>query len=407
MSNLQVHNIAANTMAQQLNRPQKFSKPETVSPLGADSVELSTKSKGLSKKTKLAVILGAIGIVGTAVALILRGKFSKAVELAEHIEFTRASSIEEAIEFGQKHFGIQNYKNFTENDLEVLNWINEGLTIINNKFKGKVKIPRTIEYLNEAESKMIACVRSGRKKWDSWLGINKHFFDNIDNLLDKEIKNFTVDLDKFDPKTTEGLKELMQKYKQGELTSLNDKKRLYENLIKIESEASQNPVRVIQEILSNPEAKQKLIDKGILYGDDHNKIKFLGRFEVDLNEDLSKQMDPRFVEYLKEVLAKETGFKMKHNEQSQFRTIFHEIGHYNDKVRSELESATGSVEFFDKLKAWNNNNKDFSTAYTVSDYASTSPSEFVAEVFAELVSGHKMSDEVMELYNRLGGKLVA
>ena len=158
--------------------------------------------------------------------------------------------------------------------------------------------------------------------------------------------------------------------------------------------------------MNNPEAKQKLIDKGLLYGENNNKYKLFDQFEIDLDKDLYTQADPRFVEIMKKIFIRESGYKMKHNEQSPFRTIFHEIGHLNDKVRNDDEALTGNVSFFEKIKAWGDNKKDFGTACSVSDYASTSPGEFVAEVFAELASGNKLSDEVMELYQRLGGKII-
>ena len=66
------------------------------------------------------------------------------------------------------------------------------------------------------------------------------------------------------------------------------------------------------------------------------------------------------------------------------------------------KNITGKQSFADKLKNWENN-ADFGIALEVSDYASTSPSEFVAEVFAELMSGNKLSDEVMKLYAKYKG----
>ena len=404
MAELQVKNVTHNK-TQQLQKPQKFSKSEKVKDFPNDSVEISTKQKTRSKKTKWGIFLGVLGAIGTAALLILRGKFSKAIQLAEHIEFTKANSIEEAIEFGRQHLGIKKYKNFTDKDLDTLNWINEGLTKINNKFKGKTKIPKTIEYI-EAEKGIMARVRHNGIRYDSWLGINKSFFENIDNILKNIAFINDKDYELFDETTTKSLKKLMQKYKEGKLTNIEDKIKLFNEIKTLENEKLQSPARFIQEIMKNPEAKQKLIDKGLLYGENHNKYKIFDSFEIDLDKDLYAQTDPRFVETMKKILIKESGYKMKHREQSPYRTIFHEIGHLNDKVRNDDEALTGNVSFFEKIKAWGDNKKDFGTTCSVSDYASTSPGEFVAEVFAELVSGNKLSDEVMKLYKRLGGKLV-
>ena len=405
MVEIQVQNVPHNISTQKLQKPQKFSKPEKAKDFGNDSVEISTKQPKLTKKTKWGIFLGVLGAIGTAVLLILKGKFSKAVQLAEHIDFTRANSLEEAIEFGRKHLGIKKYKNFTDKDLDTINWINEGLTKISNKFKGKAKIPKTIEYI-EAEKGVMARVQHNGIKYDSWLGINKSFFENIDNILKNKAFINDRDYELFDEKTTKRLKELMQKYKEGKLTNLEDKIQLFDEIRAFENEKLQSPARFIQEIMNNPEAKQKLIDKGLLYGENNNKYKLFDQFEIDLDKDLYTQADPRFVEIMKKIFIRESGYKMKHNEQSPFRTIFHEIGHLNDKVRNDDEALTGNVSFFEKIKAWGDNKKDFGTACSVSDYASTSPGEFVAEVFAELASGNKLSDEVMELYQRLGGKII-
>ena len=403
---MQIQYNPININTQKLNAPQKHQKTAT-EPLKNDSVEFSAKpKKEISKKNKWGIFLGILGVIGTAALLILRGKFSKAVELAEHIEFTKAKTYEEAIEFGKKHLGIKKYKNFTDKDLETLNWINEGLTKISNKFKGKTKIPKTIEYI-ESEKGRMACVECSGHRYSSWLGINKNCIENLDNLLKNKTKINSRDFEFFDETTTKNLQQLLKKYEQGKLTKLEDKIKLFNEIQIFENEKLQSPAKFIQEIMKNPEAKQRLIDKGLLYGENHNMYKFYDTFEIDLTKDLYTQADPRFVEAMKKILIKESGYKMKHREQSEFRTIFHEIGHLNDKVRYGDDGLTGKIDFYQKLKAWGDNKKDFGIACTVSNYASTSPGEFVAEVFAELVSGNKLSDEVLELYQRLGGKMIA
>lgn len=67
----------------------------------------------------------------------------KPLSLAPNIKFIRANKIEEAKEFAEKNFKI---KNFKISDLNTANWVNEGLSVLNNKFKGKVYMPSTIEY---------------------------------------------------------------------------------------------------------------------------------------------------------------------------------------------------------------------------------------------------------------------
>ena len=79
--------------------------------------------------------LAAAGSIGTVIYLIMHGKVGKATQLAEQIDFKPAQTIEEAIQFGKDNLKIKKYKGFTENDLEVLNFINEGFTNVSNKLK--------------------------------------------------------------------------------------------------------------------------------------------------------------------------------------------------------------------------------------------------------------------------------
>ena len=78
------------------------------------------------------------------------------------------------------------------------------------------------------------------------------------------------------------------------------------------------------------------------------------------------------------------------------------MGHLQFKPISE---GTGRVDFYERLnKYWNGDKDAFKTALSVSDYASTSPGEFVAEAFAEMVSGHKLSDKAVKLFEDLTSK---
>lgn len=65
------------------------------------------------------------------------------LQLEPKIEFKKAESVEEAEEYAKLNFKI---KDFKVNDLEVANWINEGLTVLSNKFNGKVYMPRKVVY---------------------------------------------------------------------------------------------------------------------------------------------------------------------------------------------------------------------------------------------------------------------
>lgn len=96
----------------------------------------------MSNTQKAVISLGAIGTGIIATKLLLKGKVKEAVKLAEHIEFQKATKLEDAINFAKTNLGIelQNVKN-----LHVANFINENLVKLSNKAKGEIDLPKSIK----------------------------------------------------------------------------------------------------------------------------------------------------------------------------------------------------------------------------------------------------------------------
>ena len=101
------------------------------------------------------------------------------------------------------------------------------------------------------------------------------------------------------------------------------------------------------------------------------------------------------------------------SKRSAFDSLYHEEGHlfhsknaildyekmhvtYDDATGKAAEIRSGAREFLESA------DEQF-IASTVSDYAKKSPLEFVAEVYARMVSGHKFGDDVMKLYEKYKG----
>ena len=125
------------------SQPKISNQPHT------DVVELSAK-QGLKNRLSNLSTAQKIGIGGLIVAglgalayVLTRGRVGavQVKQLAEHIDFKKAKTYEEAVEFGKKHLGIKQYEGFTAQDTEVINWINEGLVNVSNYQKGKLKMP--------------------------------------------------------------------------------------------------------------------------------------------------------------------------------------------------------------------------------------------------------------------------
>ena len=367
--------------------------------LKQDSFESSVekqKKKGLTKLQKWGIALGTTAALGVVAFYALRGRFNISKQLAEHIDFQEAKTIEEAIEFGKKHLGIKSYKGFGEKDLEVINWFNEGLVNTSNAMKGKLNGPNRIVYRSLGEIDTIAGVnRLGDFE------LNRDYFNSLDDLLNKAVAGYEKKLNKFDETQILSLKESLAKFKEGKISTLKDKLYLVRSLNYVDRQVNRGSIKKILEVMNDESARNVLIEKGIIQPD--GKYKLFGTdILIDLTEDSLKGTDPHIREMITSELLSKSGYKFKYKEQTVFRTIYHELGHLQDSYTPYGKNTTGVQNFADKLKNWENK-ADFGTALEVSEYASTSPSEFVAEVFAELMSGNKLSDKVMELYAKYKG----
>lgn len=80
---------------------------------------------------------------------------------------------------------------------------------------------------------------------------------------------------------------------------------------------------------------------------------------------------------------------------NQYHVIFHESGH--------LAHYVSNPHVYLQLYGKKLSSKDILIAEKVSLYAGESKLEFIAEVFAGLVSGREFDDDIMKLYNSLGG----
>ena len=91
---------------------------------------------------------------------------------------------------------------------------------------------------------------------------------------------------------------------------------------------------------------------------------------------------------------------------STFSTIYHEMGHLQHTVNTNVNLVDlGEGKYADLFK------NSIDTAKKISDYATTDPTEFVAETFSKLctqkqIGGQLLDDDVMELYKKLGGYML-
>lgn len=375
------------------SRPVNTNSQQTITP----SHNIEEKKVSTKKKIAIGVAIG-LGLAALAgIKILSKGKINsvKLKQLAEHIDFEKSKTLEEAIEFGKKHLGIESYEGFANADLDVINWINEGLVNVSNFQKGKLKIPDIIRYIENTNSKLAAQVSCSGKYYDNILEINKNYIKNIDKHISDVLRG-GFNTKGFNQETIKDILKNIEKFKNNQLTDLNDKIKLFEDISKIKTENSITPLRKLTKILENPEAKQKLIYAGILKGEEIDLAILKGFPKININH--LEQYDQRMLNIVLPTLTEKSGYKLIHEGASPFRTIYHEMGHLQFKP---IGKGTGDVEFFDRLGFWNGDKKAMGTAYTVSNYAATSPNEFLAEAFAEKVSGNTLTKDAQELFERI------
>ena len=410
------------TQAMPVNQPDK-----------GDEVVINGEKKGLSKRAKWGIGLGLIAGAAVVVGLILRGKFSKAKEaafqLAEHIDFKKAETVEEARNFAKTHLGI---KTIDENmPLDVLNWVNEGLVNINNVRKGKAKLPDSLGY-QAMDSDILACViqKQDGGKFGSILNINKNALDSLDEYFNINIKSFIEDgLGVFkegsDGKlsvsnfysnsvATPSLIEKVNKWREDSSSfSIIDKIQFYEDFSKLNHAVNSfynAPLSKLEQLLKNPGIEETLLMHFNL--PDINQIKKL----------TTEQQRNVLVNVVNTCLSSGDRINLSYSKGDKFETIYHEIGHlehctnigYENYMKlgkpEECISYLGKIS--DETSEFLQSQEKQQTAYRVTPYATESPAEFVAEVYRRIIQKRvagdtkPLNEDIMHLYSEYKGVAV-
>lgn len=401
----------------------------TTQPYPQDSVEINGKKKVLSSGQKWGIGLG-IAAALTAAALLLRGKVGAAQEeaakLAEHIDFTPAKTTKEAIEFAKTKLGVKNYDGSMP--LDVMNWVNEGLTNVNNVRKGKAKLFDTIGYVAR-DNNSLACMVNDitNPQYGAVLNVNKRTFENIGNVIKRGIQN-SLDA-KILYKDKEGKLALYEFYNCGEVSdnllknlnkfnenpesfSLIDKIKLYEDYTSMNNAINSfyaAPYSKIQQLLKNEGIRETLLA--------HSKLPDLKQLE----KLSTKQQKAVLIDVINTCLRSGDNICLSYSAGDKFGTIYHENGHLDHLVKigkdkflsmgkpKECIQALGKVS--DITNDFVNSKEKQQIANRVSGYASTSPLEFVAETYRKLINkalggDEKISDDIIKLYNEYGGPAI-
>lgn len=421
-------NNYTNTAPQWQQKPYNAQK---LVPMTQDEVSFSTHSTEVEEKKKSTAkkwgILTGAALGLAAAGLIIKGRLKAVTQLAEHIDFTPAKTMEEAKEFAKQHLKIKKFD--TANDLDLANWVNEGLVNINNKYKGKAHMPKEVRPTSQnLKSSAIASMRLGVDKGFSMkaiLTVNVDYFNNAHKSIDKQLKDFRFQLIPrkdggndikmsllpfFNTDKLLDIMNLSEKFVEGKASKIDivALKKSFMDYYAYSNVLDANPMTIINDVYSQ---------KGVV--DLLKKHMKQGSFKSV--EELGKMTNKEQVDYLFEASDALTGLpfnqhpssKILASKRSVFDTLYHEEGHLFHHKNTILDfddmhviynKQTGKPDKIGALaKGFLESKEEQFIASTVSRYAQNSPLEFVAEVYARMLNGEKFGDDVMNLYNKYKG----
>lgn len=434
------------------------------------------KKKKLSTGAKVGIGAVFLATAGLIAFLVMKGKVSEAKQLAEHIEFKPAQTLEEAIKFGKEHLGIKSYEDFGANDLDAINWLNEGFVNVSNRMKGKLRMPKQILFTDDqnilGEHSLAGVVSDSNlpqelKKYSGSFFLNKKFFSDpieaVNNDFKKALKHGYFEKTEdgkikvnslFAPETGDMLIDIIEDFQREK--SFNSAVRVsvaIENMRNAVNAYTKNPLEVIQSLLKDEKNISMFKEAGI--NTSLNDIKNLSlKEQIEIRKTMTallkeqneasyvnnligsdkqyaeKLVEKGFldkVETIKEIETNKLAEIIKYTEEytgkkekfypielcideldksSPFATVYHEMGHLQDMKPRCLTTAKYNYDYSkysQELKDWVDNDDNIRIASRVSGYSTSGPGEFIAETFAKLVEGRKVSQEVKDLYRKLGG----
>ena len=434
------------------------------------------KKKKLSTGAKIGIGAGVLATAGLIAFLVMKGRTSETKQLAEHIEFKPAQTLEEAIKFGQENLGIKSYNNFSENDLSAINWLNEGFVNVSNRMKGKLRMPKQILFTDDqnilGEHSLAGVISDSNlpqelKKYFGSFFLNKKFFsapiEAVNNDFQKALKHGYFEKTEdgkikvnslFAPETGDMLIDIIKDCQREK--SFNSAVRVsvaIENMRNAINAYTKNPLEVIQSLFKDEKNTSMFKEAGINTSlndiknlslkeqieirktmtallREQNEASYVNNLIVSDKQYAEKLVEKGFldkVETIKEIEPKKLTEIIKYTEEytgkkenfypielyideldksSPFATIYHEMGHLQDMKPRCLTTVKYNYDYSkysQELKDWVDNDDNIRIASKVSGYSTSGPGEFIAETFAKLIEGRKVSKEVIDLYRKLGG----
>ena len=352
----------------------------------------SVESKGLSTSAKVGIGAAAVGAITIGV-LLAKGKFSQAKQLAEHIDFKDAKTLEEAKKFAKENLGINSY-NLT--NLDIANYVNEALVNITNKNKGK----QIFNKINTLPKEHVGWF-SVRGKC---LSVNESKVLELTNIqaLTQKYNDVLTRVDLSTMSLTSSQQELLKKAGKN-IANLTMKEKIY-----------------LSDMLGGICEHEKMSTYSFFKDALHNKEveEFLAKNNLPQDFETFKALSPEEQGGILDKIFENTNYKTSVPDFGAFYPINHEMGHSLHlenvgckKFNKYVVSVSGDPDkakqlMTKKYDEFSKEEPEWHMLEFVSKYSMFSPGEAVAEIFAGLQNGVKFNDEIMALYKKYGGPIV-
>ena len=387
------------------------------------------ENKKLSTNAKIGIGAGILTTAGLIAATIFtKGKTLKPANFAEHIDFKPAKTMEEAAEFAKKHLGVEKFD--FGNDVEMANWVNEGLVKLNNRFKGKAQMPKNIIFDEKffAKDPNAAAYHCAKNET---IAINKKYFDGVHERLNKLIDEGKIAEEKIRNNGKVSNKDLVLSAL-GKNVRINDAGNfVMENPIRwLDTDLQASLAVKVYKYKQNPEnfsrfdvadilmqvddlwaSGDKLFNKpfSLIKRIAEKNPEFFKTHCKDLSyyEKLSKEEQiincAHIIDNLSDATNSLCSIQGTYRSGSKFGTLWHEMGHLLHDMNTSLKDNVWGRLSNNAEKTFLADNGKLETAGKISWYAQTNQYEFVAETFNALCAGKKLPKDVMDLYKYYKG----
>lgn len=348
--------------------------------------------KGLSTSAKVGIGAAAVGAITIGV-LLAKGKFSQAKQLAEHIDFKEAKTLEEAKKFAKENLGINSY-NLT--NLDIANYVNEALVNITNKNKGK----QIFNKINTLPKEHVGWFSVRGKR----LSVNESQVLELTNIqaLTQEYNDVLARVDLSTMSLTSSQQELLKKAGKN-IANLTMKEKIYlsDMLGGISGHENMSTYSFFKDALHNKEVEE-----------------FLAKNNLPQDFETFKALSPEEQGGILDKIFENTNYKTPVSDFGAFHPINHEMGHSLHlenvgckKFNKYVVSVSGDPDkakqlMTKKCDEFSKEEPEWHMLEFVSKYSMFSPGEAVAEIFAGLQNGVKFNDEIMAMYKKYGGPMV-